>query len=140
MKTSALTVIILLATVASRWALAEAIDFTKLTPASVLVVHGGSRADDGTAHFSAIRITSKKTIRDLETLFPSYRKRPSSEVSVFGIPNYQIYFNFRNGLAIRVMVELHDEGYRWSTGDGHFEGKGQQFRAFVMELTPDIDR
>lgn len=117
------------------WAVAGERGEGREGPTSAVIVKAGSHSRGGLARTEAISIVDRETIAELETLFPNYRQRPSSERAGGWETGYHVYFNFARGRAIRVTVAENDRGKAWSVGDGDFKTAGD-FQKFVETFSP----
>ena len=104
-------------------------------PVSVLIVIEGVISRQGVGEMKALRIIDRKKLSSLESFFPNYRKRPSSNVTLPWMAKYRVYFNFRDGKSIRLTVSHNDNARYWTAGRGDFETKGD-FNKFVASLRP----
>ena len=95
-------------------------------PDSVLIVD----LTGHTADLDALRITNPAHIVTLESFFPNYRDRPQSGMAGGWEAAYYVYFDFRNGEAVRITVSADMDSTSWSTGHGDFAVRGN-FHEFV---------
>ena len=102
-------------------------------PISALIVVEGIISRQGVGERKAIRIIDRKKLSSLESFFPNYRKRPSSNDFAPWKPEYRVYFNFPDGKSIRLTVGHSGNPRFWDAGRGDFEVKGD-FNKFVAIL------
>lgn len=114
---------------------ADAADKSKKAdqPISALIVVEGIISRQGVGEMKAIRIIDREKLSRLESFFPNYRKRPSSNEAAPWIARYRVYFNFPDGKSIRLTVSHNANARFWSAGRGDFELKGD-FNKFVASL------
>ena len=63
-------------------------------PVSALIVVEGIISRQGVGEMKAIRVVDRKKLSSLESFFPNYRKRPSSNIAGAWKAGYRVYFNF----------------------------------------------
>ena len=102
-------------------------------PSGAVVVVEGVHSRQGVGEFTAFSILDRQTIAKLEAFFPGYRDCPSSQAAGGWEAGYEVYFNFADGRALRVMVSENGGGDTWSMGSGDFATQGD-FQRFVDDL------
>ena len=102
-------------------------------PVSALIVVEGIISRQGVGEMKAIRVVDRKKLSSLESFFPNYRKRPSSNEAAPWKAGYRVYFNFPDGKSIRLTVSHNANARFWSAGRGDFATKGD-FNKFVASL------
>ena len=107
-------------------------------PISALIVIEGIISRQGVGEMNAIRIIDRKKLSNLESFFPNYRKRPSSNEAAGWKAGYRVYFNFPDGKSIRLTVSHNENARFWDAGRGDFETKGD-FNKFVASLRRAAD-
>ena len=100
---------------------------------SALIVIEGTISRQGVGEMKAIRVVDLKKLSSLESFFPNYRKRPSSNEAAPWEAEYRVYFNFPDGKSIRLTVSHSGNPRFWDVGRGDFELKGD-FNKFVASL------
>ena len=99
------------------------------TPSSALIM-----VWDESARPLAIPVTDPQGLRELESFFPGYQNRPTSEIAGLWDSKYTVYFNFPGGISICVLVSENENARFWSIGEsGDFLTQGN-FNAFVARL------
>jgi hypothetical protein len=80
------------------------------------------------------RVTEPKQVAALAAHFPGYEKRPSSAAAAGWEKGYEVYFDFPDGVSVRLMVSSpKNRPTHWSVGRGDFETEGD-FHKFVAVL------
>jgi hypothetical protein len=102
-------------------------------PVSALIVAEGTVSAEDVEHPNAVRISDPKTLARLESFFPDYRDRPSSEVARGWEVGHNVYFDFPQGVTIRIAVSENQNAAFWTAGRGDFRTHGD-FKAFVDAL------
>jgi hypothetical protein len=101
--------------------------------ASALIVAQGTVSAEGVEHPNVVRISDPKMLARLESFFPNYRDRPSSEVARAWEVGHNVYFDFPHGVTIRIAVSENQNAAFWTAGRGDFRTHGD-FKAFVDAL------
>jgi len=102
-------------------------------PISALIVVEGIISRQGVGEMKAFRIIDREKLSSLESFFPNYRKRPSSNETAPWEARYRVYFNFPDGKSIRLTVSHSGNPRFWSVGRGDFELRGD-FNKFVASF------
>jgi hypothetical protein len=111
------------------WAFAADKPSPAAPPASALVVV----YDQGKVA-KVHRFTEAKQVAALAAHFPGYEKKPSSNTSAGWKMGYEVYFNYPDGVSVRLVVSSpKNRPIHWSVGRGDFEAKGD-FHKFVADL------
>jgi hypothetical protein len=100
-------------------------------PLSALIVF------DHEGKTTAIRVDGERQLAVLENYFPSYRTRPESDEAGAWDARYEVYFNFKHGQTLRVLVSANSR--YWSMGRGDFELRGY-FADYVTALLKGSSR
>jgi hypothetical protein len=87
------------------------------------------------AKWDVIRVDDPTKLVKLESFFPNYRQRPTSDKAGAWMVGYEVYFNFPQGQCVHVSVSSDGNGAdNWTVGSGDFEVHGD-FKAFVNSLS-----
>ena len=103
------------------------------SPGSALIVAQGTVSAGGVELPNAVRVSDPTTLARLESFFPNYRERPTSDAARGWIVGHTVYFDFPQGVTIRVAVSENQNAAFWSVGRGDFRTIGD-FKAFVDSL------
>jgi hypothetical protein len=83
----------------------------------------------------AHRLTEAEQVAALAAYFPGFEKRPSSDMAAGWKMGYEVYFDYPDGVSIRLSVSSpRNRPTYWSVGRGDFETKGD-FHRFVAGLS-----
>lgn len=102
-------------------------------PVSALIAPVGVASQDGVERREAIRISDPRSLAMLESFFPNYRQRPISDRVGGWVAGYTVYFDFPQGMSVRVTVSENENAAFWTVGSGDFNTQGD-FKGFVEKL------
>lgn len=103
------------------------------SPHRVVIVVEGVHSREGVGQLEAISVVDREKIAKLESFFPNYAKRPSSEIAGGWKAGPNVYFDFGRRRTVRVAVSANDGGKTWNVRQGDFKTHGD-FDGYVKEL------
>jgi hypothetical protein len=103
------------------------------SPHRVVIVIGGTHSREGVGELEAISVVDRAKIAKLESFFPNYAKRPTSDIAGGWKAGSHVYFDLGQGRTVRVTVSANDDGKTWSVGQGDFKTHGD-FDGYLKEL------